>query len=167
MKVAIIGGGTIGSSISIPLKRAGYEVVITRRNTSKLEELKRSGIEISTDNVSAAKEAEIVIFALKPSDMIPQVMAMKSTLQGKILISMAAAVPMRSIQSAAEDSYIARAMTNIAARVGAGFTPYCVIRNDPDKVDMIESVLRSFGDVERVEEKYMDSLTALSGSGPA
>ena len=167
MRVAIIGGGTIGSSISIPVRKAGNEVRVTRRNISHIRDLREYGIEVTNDNAGSAGWADVIIFALKPMDMISQVSRVREYLHGKILISMAAAVPLSAISKAAGDAYIVRAMTNIASRVGSGFTPYCVMSEDVEKVKITEKLLGALGTVERVEERYMDALTALSGSGPA
>ncbi len=167
MNVSIIGGGTIGSSMAIPIRKAGFRVRVTRRNTSSLRELEEYGIEVSTDNATSAGWAEIVIFALKPVDLIPQISKIREHLQGKIVISMAAAVPMSAISRSVGSAYVVRAMTNIASRVGSGFTPYSLISEDAEKIKLTEKVLGALGRAERVEERYMDALTALSGSGPA
>ncbi len=165
--LTIIGGGTIGISIAIPLSQNGYNVTVTRRNTEKIRELKGFGIEISGDNFESAKKSNIVIFALKPYDIIPEIEKLKKILEGKIVISMAAAISLSQMNEILKKSYLVRAMTNIAAKVSSGFTPFAVLNKDEKMIKKVESVLRSFGETQLVEEKYMDALTALSGSGPA
>jgi len=167
MKVSIIGGGTIGTSIAIPLKNNGYDVIVTRRNTSKIEFLKENGVEITSDNKRAVENSQVVILTLKPLDTVSELKKLANYTQGKIIISMAAAVSLKQLKTIAPKSYVVRAMTNIAASVGAGFTPYCVYEENEQKIQIVRQILGSFGESEKVEEKYMDALTALSGSGPA
>ncbi len=166
-KLAIIGGGTIGMSIAIPLSQNGYSVTVTRRNTDKIRELKDYGIEISNDNSKAVEKSDIIIFALKPYDIIPEMEKLKKLLEGKIVISMAAAISLSQMNEILKKSYLVRAMTNIAAKVSSGFTPFSVLVKDEKIIKKVESVLKSFGETQLVEERYMDALTALSGSGPA
>lgn len=125
-------------------------------------------IKTTIDNKKAIEQSEIIIFSLKPLDTVDEIKKQANILKGKVIISLAAALPIDIIKKFAKDSYVVRAMTNIAAKVGGGFTVYCFEKNFPEplKKDVIE-ILSSFGDVEEVEEKYMDALTALSGSGPA
>ncbi len=166
-KIAIIGGGTIGASIAIPLKQNGYDVTVTRRNIEKIKELEKFDIKISNDNGRAIKSSDIVILSLKPYDLISEIKKQKGLLEGKIVISMAAAISLKQMSEVAAKAHLVRAMTNIAAKVSSGFTPYAMREKDANISDKVESILRSFGETQQVEERYMDALTALSGSGPA
>ncbi len=165
--IAIIGGGTIGSSIAVPLKHNGFSVKITRRNVSALKSLIAENIDIGSDNIQAVKDSDIVIFTLKPGDVAAEARNLSMFIKNKIVISMAAAIPISILEKAMPDSLVFRAMTNIAAKVGSGFTPFCTMVKDQESVKTVFSILSSLGEVQQVEERYMDALTALSGSGPA
>lgn len=167
IRIAIIGGGTIGSAIAVPLAKEGFSVTITRRNPEKIKNLEEYGIEVGRDNRDAILKSELVIFALKPYDILAEMKLYATYLKGKIVISMAAAISLSQLKSVLKESYLVRAMTNIAARSGSGFTPFCVASRDEGKIKIVQKVLESFGEMQLVEEKYMDALTALSGSGPA
>jgi pyrroline-5-carboxylate reductase len=167
IRIAIIGGGTIGSAIAVPLAKEGFSVTITRRNPEKIKNLEEYGIEVGRDNRDAILKSELVIFALKPYDILAEMKLYATYLKGKIVISMAAAISLSQLKSVLKESYLVRAMTNIAARSGSGFTPFCVASRDEGKIKIVQKVLGSFGEMQLVEEKYMDALTALSGSGPA
>ncbi len=167
IRIAIIGGGTIGSAIAVPLAKEGFSVTVTRRNPEKIKNLEEYGIEVGRDNRDAILKSELVIFALKPYDILAEMKLYATYLKGKIVISMAAAISLSQLKSVLKESYLVRAMTNIAARSGSGFTPFCVASRDEGKIKIVQKVLESFGEMQLVEEKYMDALTALSGSGPA
>lgn len=167
IRIAIIGGGTIGSAIAVPLAKEGFSVTVTRRNPEKIKNLEEYGIEVGRDNRDAILKSELVIFALKPYDILAEMKLYATYLKGKIVISMAAAISLSQLKSVLKESYLVRAMTNIAARSGSGFTPFCVASRDEGKIKIVQKVLGSFGEMQLVEEKYMDALTALSGSGPA
>ncbi|KAA8921919.1 MAG: pyrroline-5-carboxylate reductase [Thermoplasma sp.] len=165
--ISVIGAGTIGSAISISLAKAGYRVISTRRRPDLNAGLKSYGIEVTSDNAGAVSSSDMVILTLKPADLVSEIRKLSNSLRGKIVVSMAAAVPMRIIHEILPDSFIVRSMTNIAAEVNAGYTPFCVLKEDEEKISFVRRVLGVFGETEQVDEKYMDALTALSGSGPA
>ncbi|MEM4120426.1 MAG: pyrroline-5-carboxylate reductase [Thermoplasmata archaeon] len=168
MKVAVIGAGTIGSAVAISLKKNNYQVIATRRKMEKMFELEKIGIEICSNNKDAVNSSDIVIFSLKPLDTINELKILSNDLSGKIVISFAAAIPIALIKKIVQNANIVRAMTNIAAKVMGGFTVYSIdINFENAKKQIVANLLSSFGHIEEVEEKYMDALTALSGSGPA
>lgn len=166
-RLAIIGGGTIGMAISIPLSQKGYRVTVTRRRIEKIKELENFHITISNNNREAVEGSDIVIFALKPYDLISEMRILHDSLEDKIVISMAAAISLSQMREVLKKAYLVRAMTNIAAKVSSGFTPFAVQQMNEEYIKKVEAVLSSFGETQLVEERYMDALTALSGSGPA
>ncbi len=165
---AIIGAGTMGSAIAIALKNNGFNVVATRRSVNKMEDLKNIGIETTSDNRGAIVKSDSVIFSLKPGETVMMIQEMKEELKGKLVISICASLPISKIESLLPESTVIRAMTNVASRVGGGFTAYCISDKvtDEEEKEALD-VLRCFGEVEKIEERYMDALTPISGSGPA
>lgn len=166
--VAVIGAGTMGSAVAVALKNNGFSVVATRRSVGKLDDLKGMGMEVTSNNRDAILKSDSVIFSLKPTDTVHQIQKMKEELSGKIVISICASLPVSKLESMLPDSTVIRAMTNVASRVGGGFTAYCIsdkVTQEKEKEAL--DVLRCFGEVEKIEEEYMDALTPISGSGPA
>ncbi len=165
--ISIIGAGTIGSAVAIALNKK-FQVIATRRNKEKIKDLESIGIKITSNNIEAVNSSDIILFSLKPIDTAEEIKRMSKELEGKIIISLAAALPIQVIKKFSPKSFVVRAMTNIAARVGGGFTVYSFQKDFPqDKKKIVLEILSSFGEIEEVEEKYMDALTAVSGSGPA
>lgn len=166
--VAIIGAGTMGSAVAVALKNNGFSVVATRRSIEKLDELKTMGMEVTSDNRDAITKSDAVIFSLKPGETVNQIQLMQKELKGKLVISICASLPLSKLESLLPESTVIRAMTNVASRVGGGFTAYSITGKVSSKQEKEAlDVLRCFGEVEKIEERYMDALTPISGSGPA
>lgn len=166
--VAIIGAGTMGTAVAVALKNSGYSVIATRRSAKKLSELKKMGMEVTSNNREAVVRSDVIIFSLKPKETVNQIQKMQSELEGKMVISLCASLPLSKLENLMPDSTVIRAMTNVASRVGGGFTAYSI----SDSVAEIDEkagleILECFGEVEKIEEGYMDALTPISGSGPA
>jgi len=87
--------------------------------------------------------------------------------KGKLLISVAATVPLKFLRNHAPEARIARIMPNLGALVQAAYTAFCcepnVSAQDKEKV---KTLLNMIGVCEEMDEKYLDAITAVSGSGP-
>lgn len=168
-KIAVIGAGVIGGAIVKSLLKKGYEskVIATRRDVEKLRELEKLGACISTDNTKAAEEADIIFLCVKPNDVEKVLKEIGKEVEGKIVISTAATIPLQFYKDVAPKTKFVRTMPNIAALVQESFTAYCCDSsfNDEEK-RKVKHILDVMGMSEEVEEKYMDAVTALSGSGP-
>ena len=69
-KIAIIGGGNLGTSIAEGLISSKFskaaDITITRRNINLLEGLRKKGVVVTSNNSEAVKKSEVVILAVKP-----------------------------------------------------------------------------------------------------
>jgi len=130
--------------------------------------LEKSGVLVTKDNEKAAEKATTVILCVKPMDVEKVLREIKSDISGKLVISVAAAVPLSFLKSVAPKARFVRAMPNVAVLVQQSFTAYCA---DPDVTQkdkkVVEEILGMVGSFLEVEEKYMDAITGLSGSAPA
>jgi pyrroline-5-carboxylate reductase len=81
----------------------------------------------------------------------------------------AAGVPLSGIEThLAPGARVVRVMPNLPCVVGAGAAGYAAgAHATPTDLEHVGSILNSFGVAMRVEEKYLDAVTGLSGSGPA
>ncbi|WP_297516331.1 pyrroline-5-carboxylate reductase [Thermococcus sp.] len=165
MRVAVLGAGTIGGAIAKALKKAGYDVVATRRRIEKAKELLELGIEVIPNNRKAAESADVVFIAVKPSKVGDVLEEIADLIEGKLVISVVAGVSLKELKRFAKAKFV-RAMPNIAVLVGESFTAYAT-ELEGEEVELVERLLRTFGDCVRVEEEHMDAITGLSGSGPA
>lgn len=168
-KIAVIGSGMMGSAIIKSLLKAGYAGEITAVDISadRLKALEALGAKTSLDNAKAAGDADIIFIIVKPGDVKEVLNQISEEIKGKLLISVAGTVPLAFLKKNAPDAKIVRIMPNLGALVQASYTAYCVdgkvLAADKEKV---KALLSMFGVYEEIDEKYMDAITALSGSGP-
>ncbi len=174
-RVAILGAGTIGESLLAGLLSAGWrepkEIVVTGRREERVAELaERYGVAATTSNAEAVAGAALVVIAVKPQDfdvLLGEIGPLLS--EEQTVLSVAAAIPTASIEARlAPRVPVVRAMPNAPATVHEGIAGVCAgAHADDEHLAVAEEVLRHLGAVVRVPERYMDAVTAVSGSGPA
>jgi pyrroline-5-carboxylate reductase len=168
--VAVIGAGVIGGAIVKCILRSKIteSVIATRRNLDTLIPLADLGANISDNNNVAAREADVVFLCVKPNDIEHVLGEIREEVKGKLVISSAAVIPLETLEAIEPEARYVRTMPNIAAMAGESFTAYSMGSTTllEDK-STVESLLRTMGICMEIEEKYMDAVTGLSGSGPA
>ncbi|NJE00207.1 pyrroline-5-carboxylate reductase [Thermococcus sp. LS1] len=167
MRIAVIGAGTIGGAVAKALAEAGHSVIATRRNTEKARWLEEHGVRVIRNNVKAAEWAEVVFIAVKPNKVAGILEEIEKAIRGKLVVSLAAGIPLRSLKRLAPKAKFVRAMPNIAILVKESFTAYTSDGLTDEDIKTVESLFSSFGKCLQVEEEHMDAITGLSGSGPA
>jgi pyrroline-5-carboxylate reductase len=174
-KVGIIGAGKIGSAIARGVIRAGL-VTRDQMMASDVSDVlcqaiaTELGIKVASDNNKVCEFADIVILAVKPQIFDPVAKDIAKTLaQTKLLVSVAAGVPLSRIEAnLGPGARVVRVMPNIPCVVGAGASGYAGgTHATPTDLENVGAILNSFGIGLPVEEKYLDAVTGLSGSGPA
>jgi pyrroline-5-carboxylate reductase len=168
-KIVVIGAGMMGSAIIKSLLKGGYSGTITAVDIApqKLGDLEKLGAKVSSNNRKSAADADIIFVIVKPGDVEKVLKEVSKEIKGKLVISVAATVPLSFLKRNAPDSKVVRIMPNLCAMVQASYTAYCCTENvtDLDK-EIVKSLLNMMGICDEVEEKYMDAITAVSGSGP-
>src|SRR5215469_13856626 len=91
-KIAIIGGGNLGTAIAEGLIQSGFvspkHILITKRNIQTLHELERRGVLVSDKNDEAVKYADLVILAVKPFQVNDIMRTIKDEFRaGQVLVS--------------------------------------------------------------------------------
>jgi pyrroline-5-carboxylate reductase len=168
-KITVIGAGMMGGAIIKSLLKGRYQGKITAVDiqVEKLKEFEALGVRTSSDNKKAAGDADIVFIIVKPGDVENVLKEISNEIKGKLLISVAATVPLNFLKKNAPEAKIVRIMPNLGALVQAAYTAYVCESNvtlkDKEKV---KTILNMMGICEEMDEKYMDAITAVSGSGP-
>lgn len=174
-KIGVIGAGKIGAAIARGVIRAGLAAKEQVMASDVSEALRHSiaqelGVQATDDNRKAVDFADIVILAVKPQIVDPVAKEIAAKLgKTKLLVSVAAGVPLARIEgNLASGARVVRVMPNIPCVAGAGAAGFAggahATGADLEKVG---AILNSFGIGLPVEEKYLDAVTGLSGSGPA
>jgi pyrroline-5-carboxylate reductase len=174
-KIGVVGAGKIGSAIARGMIKAGLvtkDQVMASDVSDALRQAiaKELDIKITPDNGQLCDFADVVILAVKPQIVEPVAKEIAKKLgKSKLLISVAAGVPISRIEAGLEKgARVVRVMPNISCVVGAGAAGYAGGTNaSAQDLEICGSILNSFGVGLPVEEKYLDAVTGLSGSGPA
>ena len=172
INVTVIGAGFMGSAIITGLKKSFSHIILTVTDSDekKLKKYKETDIITTKDNIEACRNADIIYLAVKPA-IIPIVAEhIKNVITDKqLIISIAAGVKTETIEnSLGKNANVIRIMPNICANVLEGALCYCYGKNADTSADsIVDSQLNSLGKAWKVEEKLMDAVTGLSGSGPA
>jgi pyrroline-5-carboxylate reductase len=163
----------MGETLLSGLLRAGRDaadIVITERNVERAQTLeKRYGVRV-LDNAGAAALAETLVLVVKPQDMSGLVDEIRDhVVPGNTVISLAAGITTEHLESLLPDgTSVIRVMPNTPARVDQGMSAVAPGRHcTEDHLTEAERMLSSCGKVIRLEEKHLDAVTAISGSGPA
>lgn len=127
------------------------------------------GVTVTTDNLAAAEAADVILLGVKPTQIEDLVRSIKPALKGQLLISFAASVKTRAIEDVAgNDQPVIRAMPNTPAMVDAAITALCGGHfATPEHLTLAQRIFSTVGRTVIVDEKHMDAVTGLSGSGPA
>jgi pyrroline-5-carboxylate reductase len=175
LRIAVLGAGKMGGILIQAFLRRGLfpheHVVATVAHEARAQVLtKQFGISVTTDNLKAAEAADVILLGVKPQQMGDVVRGIAPALRpGKLLISFAASVKTAAIEEAASCQLaVIRAMPNTPAMLGAGVTAICRGRFVADQqLALAEQIFATVGRTVVVDEKHMDAVTGLSGSGPA
>jgi pyrroline-5-carboxylate reductase len=173
--VLLIGGGNMGSALLRGIIQSGLaparKITVIDILPGLLETLRsRHGVNVDVDPVPHVAAADVIILAVKPQ-ILPKVAAdiRDSVRPSQLVISILAGVESTRIRDLlGKNNPVVRVMPNIAATVDAAAS--AVAGCDPateEHYQVAETLFGAVGIVVRVEEKLLDAVTGLSGSGPA
>ncbi len=174
-RLAVIGAGKMGSTLLQAFLRSGLfppeNIVATVQHEARAQQLAAQlGITVTTDNLRAAREADLILLGVKPQSVLEVLRQIRPALSSrKALFSIAASVKTAALEEAAGvELPVIRAMPNTPALIGCGATALCRGRYvSAELLALAERMFLSVGRTVLVEEKHMDAVTGLSGSGPA
>lgn len=171
LKIAVIGTGNLGLSIveGLLTKIPGQQIIATDRSTGRIKHLKEQGVTVTTDNIYALENSEVIIFALKPYVILSLIEKLKNHFTDKhVVISVAAGVPISELEAhSAPFTNIVRVMPNVAASVAQSAS--CISRNlaNDEAIQKTEACFDLIGSTLVINEDLMESATILSGCGTA
>jgi pyrroline-5-carboxylate reductase len=174
MQLGILGGGRMGEALAIGLVDAGWDpetIVIAEVDADRRHavEARLPGARVVPSAAWAAAEADAVVVAVKPSDVITALTGCADALRdGALVLSIAAGVTIAAIEAALPGRPVVRAMPNTGALVRRGAAGIAAGTHATEgDLELAEKVLGAVGLVVRVSEHQLNAVTGLSGSGPA
>ena len=172
-KIAIIGGGNLGTAIAEGLLKSKFckagDITITKRNTATLKALESKVVKVTTDNAAAVKSASLVILAVKPFQVAEVLNGFKKELTPKhVLVSVITGVLIREIEEMIKKKLpVFRAMPNTAIAIQESMT--CISYSNAAEKDIqyVKQLFEVLGKVAVIDEKLMDAATVLGACGTA
>src|SRR5207249_2005557 len=172
--IAIIGAGQMAeallaglqaSQVTAPGSLFATDTSAERRDLVK----RRFGIQVGSDNREAASWADVSLLAVKPQSLETALREIAPVLGGKLVISIAAGISIeRLARLVPSDARIIRVMPNAPALVREGMSALALGPGVTEEdVRFARTLFEAVGRVLVVEERLMDVVTGLSGSGPA
>ena len=173
-RITLVGGGKMGRALVQGMIASGF---VAENNVS-----------LSEPNVQASawwqehlpqvhqfgsdepifEDADVVLIAVKPGIVVSVLDRLKQTGSQPLVVSIAAGITLQTMIDAVGYARVIRVMPNTPSLVGAGASAFCCGASiDASDADLVEKMLTSVGIAQRVDEKLMDAVTGLSGSGPA
>jgi pyrroline-5-carboxylate reductase len=173
-RIAFVGGGLMAEALIGGLLTGGLcgpeAIWATDPVSARRDRLKEAfGIRVGDRNREAVKSADVVVLAVKPQSLPVVLEEIGSDLAGRLTVSIVAGAPIRSIQRQAPSAdKIIRAMPNQPAVVREGMTALSAGTNLADvDIQAVRVIFEAVGRTVVIEERLMDAVTGLSGSGPA
>lgn len=172
-KIAIIGGGNLGTAMALGLIKSGFvtakAITVTKRNTLTLAGLEAVGVNISADNVQAVKDAEIVLLAVKPFQIKEVLEAITPELTSNhILISVVTGITLEEMRSVVQkDIPLFRAMPNTAIAIRESITCISSVNSTEEEKNYVNSLFSTLGKIALIDEKLMNAATVLGACGTA
>lgn len=173
--LAIIGTGRIGEALLRGLLRSGTieaeRIICTTRREDRAQQLADEfGVRATTQNAEAVEQADVVLLAVKPQklDAVLGEIA-EASHGGQTIVSVVAGATTQRIEHALGGGVpVVRVMTNTPVQVDEAMSALAPgAHAGEEHLLTAEKVLTHVGRVIRLEEEHLDSVTALSGSGPA
>lgn len=176
VSLCVIGGGFMGEAIVDGLLKAGTarveDICVGEQIDERRHYLQQKfvGLTVKAELTQAVVGRQIVLLAVKPQDVFKVASDLRGDLdQQQLLMSIMAGVRVDTLMEAFDHNSVVRVMPNTPAALGAGFSGWFATMAVADEQRVLaQRVLRALGREAQVpEERYLDMVTALSGSGPA
>jgi pyrroline-5-carboxylate reductase len=171
--IAMIGSGQMGEALIggwLAAKTAPPEALVATDASAERRDVmkRRFGVRTGSDNRDAAARAEVVVLAVKPQILDGVMKELSPALAGKLVLSIAAGVTIARLAKLAPKARVVRVMPNTPVLVRDGVSALSFGSGVTEKDQQLaRRLFEAVGRAVVVEEKLMDAVTGLSGSGPA
>jgi len=173
-KIAIIGGGNLGTAIAEGLIQSGFvqpkHILVTKRNIQTLHGLEKKGVLVSDKNEEALRYADLVILAVKPFQVTDILGSLRDEFKEDkhVLVSVVTGVSIGSIASTIGKKVpIVRAMPNTAIAIQESMTCLAAQNANEEQLQYVLEIFDQLGKAVKIDEKLMDAATVLGACGTA
>lgn len=171
VKVGFIGAGAMGGAIIRGLLAgavARENLIYYDPDSARRKQMDELGVQAASD-LATVMQAQVVVLAVKPQVMSQVLAGLKDYARpGHIIISIAAGVTLKTLEAALPQSRVIRTMPNTPTLVGAGMAALAPgSRATTEDLALALELFAAVGRAVEVEERLLDAVTGLSGSGPA
>jgi len=163
-KIGILGYGNMGSAIGQGIKDK-YTVFVFDKDKTKIKDTE--GVSLVGSIEELIQKSQAVILAVKPQDFGPVLEKIKEQIGNKLIISIAAGITTKDIESFLGKVKVIRVMPNIGAIVGEAVSYICKGRfAKANDLKIVIKIFNAIGHTFIIDEDLMPAATALGGSGP-
>lgn len=174
-RIGIIGCGNMGEAILSRLSNVlekSVSIMVSEFDAKRRDYIQsKYKIIVEVDNNEIVKFADVIILAVKPKDIegVLKNEVCCGSSKNKLLISIAAGVTTEYIENiVGKDIPVIRVMPNMAATIGESVSCISAGRAaTPEDMKLAKEIFLTVGEAVEVDEKLFDTVTAISGSGPA
>lgn len=172
-KIAILGGGNLGTAIAEGLMKSGFatpqQITITRRNVDRLQPLKEVGVTVTDNNQQAIETSEIIMVALKPYNVKEVLEGLKGSFDPErhLVISVVTGIFLKELSAIVGAVPTFRAMPNTAIAIQESVTCLCSVHATNAQVNYVTDLFNQLGICISIDEKLMDAATVLGACGIA
>jgi len=173
-QLAIIGTGNIGRAMAVGLVTAERfkpeEIILTRRNVARLDDLAGQGFRVQSDNRAAVRSAEIVVIAVEPqqlNDVLQEIATDLDPIRHTLVSLVSGAGIDDILVQIGKKLPVVRAMPNTGIALGNSMTCLATNTEREDVRAKIVSIFDAVGRTLVIEEEQMVPATALCACGIA
>lgn len=173
-KIGFIGCGNMAKAMITSIIKAELvapqSVFASDGYQPSLDDAKaRLGINTTMDNKEVVKSSDVIFLAVKPNIYDAVMQEIAPLVDRKLIVSIAPGKTLAYLENGlGKNTKILRTMPNTPAMVGEGVTAICPNNNvTKEDQEVLETIIGTFGTVERIDEKLFDAVVAVSGSSPA
>ena len=168
MKIGFIGIGSMATAIISGMSDKENIFISTRTNQKTLEQALILDVNATKSNSDCAKIADILFICVKPEQIESVSNEIKAYTKGKTIVSIAAKMPIRKLESYFGQEAIIRVMPNLNVHIKKGTSALCHNNLVSDEaLEKVRNIFKNLGDLEEIEESLFSAFIGIAGSAPA
>ena len=173
LKIGFIGAGQMATALAQGFVRAN---ILPAAKLSASDAVAAASEKLAKDlpglkvdgNAQVAEASDVIILAVKPQVMPAVYKDLAGRLADKLVISIAAGISLEKLCAGFKTERVVRVMPNTPCLVGQGASAFALAGGaTAADGELVKKLLSAVGIAHQVDEKLLDAVTGLSGSGPA